>query len=137
MDDRVEVLNMRFDGSESNRAKFLKGIRTAVIELTKEVMTLDFILYEIAKNIFDHAGGVGSLIIWRTGHTLEFVIKDGGCSTYDFATCIGNSRLCGNGVNFGLGLSMIVDGAKGLGINLHIDTSNGFSYQGVYELGGE
>ena len=132
MSNIVNTLEMRFDGTTTDRKEFLRRIRTAVIELTGERMTLDALINEIAKNIFDHAHGLGSLIIKNQNGAFEFEIKDDGESAYDFETCSTCSRLVGNGVNFGIGLKTICELARDLDIDLCINTSKGFSYSGVY-----
>lgn len=93
------------------------------------------LIIEIAKNIFDHADATGSLLIERKGDSFEFLIKDGGKVSYNWDECVGHSRLAGNGVNFGAGLELILDMAETLKIDLHVDTTKGFSYSGVYKLG--
>jgi hypothetical protein len=125
-------LTMSFDGSITDRKTFLKQIRYAVIEMTQERMTLDAIIVEMAKNIFDHAGGVGFIKIIRQNNRFFFEVRDGGEESHDFAYCSFHSRLVGNGVNHGTGLQMICDLARDLGVELTIDTSGGFSYIGVY-----
>lgn len=133
MDNRCEVLRMNFDGELRDRDTFLSQIRSAVMKVTGERMTLDALINEIAKNIFDHADGKGSLVIYREGDSFEFVIRDCGKESYNFNKCIKHSTLVGNETNFGIGLRMIQDYAEGLGIKLSIDTSEGFSYSGIYK----
>lgn len=128
----MKVVKMQFCGREPERRTFLKQIRVAVMDLTGEIMTLDALIDEIAKNIFDHAGGLGSLVIEPKNGSFEFTIKDQGQKEYDFEFCSRGSRLAGNGVNYGAGLSIIKDLAQCLSIDLQIDTSKGFSYSGIY-----
>ena len=126
---------MTFRGDEPNRTLFLKKIRDAVIGLTGETMTLDALINEIAKNIWDHAHGIGSLsIVSKEDVSFEFEIKDGGTEAFFFQACINNSRLAGRSkVNKGTGLEMILDYAEVLEIRLKIDTHAGFAYSGVYK----
>jgi hypothetical protein len=133
MNNRCEVLRMNFDGGLRDRQVFLNQIRSAVMKVTGEKMTLDALINEIAKNIFDHADGKGSLVICREDDLFDFVIKDCGKKSYNFEKSKNHSTLVGNGINCGIGLGMIQDYAEDLGIKLNIDTSEGFSYSGVYK----
>lgn len=104
------------------------------MELTGEMMTLDALIHEIAKNIYDHAGGTGELTIEEIEpDVFSFSIRDCGTITYEFEKCIGRSTKAGNGVNCGVGLRIIRDHAAFLDIDLKIDTSKGFSYSGTYK----
>ncbi|MFA6602035.1 MAG: ATP-binding protein [Candidatus Paceibacterota bacterium] len=132
MNNETKTLEMRFDGTVTDRREFLERIRASVTGLTGEIMTLDALINEIAKNIFDHAHGMGSLVIELKNGAFEFEIKDNGEETHDFESCSNHSRLAGNGVNFGTGLRIIRDLAQSLGVDLQIDTSKGFSYSGTY-----
>lgn len=132
MSDGIQTLKMRFDGTMTNRAEFLKRIRIAVMGLTGESMTLDALIIEIAKNIFDHAHGLGSLVITSNNGTFEFEIKDDGGGVHNYESCSNRSTLMGNGVNFGIGLEIIPQLAQSLGINLCVNASNGLSYSGIY-----
>ena len=129
----INILVLKFDGKEPDRRSFLSQIRKSVMSFTGETMTLDALVNEIAKNIFDHAQGKGSLLIRLKNGQFEFVIKDDGQDSYEFEKYRGKSKLAGNGTNFGIGLDMILDLAKGLNIELKIDTTKGFTYSGVYK----
>lgn len=132
MENGSRKLIMIFDGQEKDRRSFLNKIRAEVINFTRESMTLDVLVIEIAKNIFDHADGLGMLAIEETHGSFVFKIHDNGEQEFDFNFCWNNSRLSGNGTNFGAGLRVIVSVAKDLGIDLGIDTRKGFSYSGTY-----
>lgn len=134
MENTDTVLNLLFDGKVTDRHEFLQQVRDPVIRLTGERMTLDAVINEIAKNIFDHANGRGSLVIRRLkGGFFEFHIQDGGVEAHDFEYCRTHSRLAGKTRhNYGIGLEMIEELSGGLGIHLKIDTSHGFSYSGIY-----
>jgi hypothetical protein len=93
---KIVTLKMYFDGTMTDRREFLRLIREAVAEFTGERMTLDALIVEIAKNIFDHAHGLGSLVIKRKGDSFEFEIKDEGQENHDFEKCSTNSTLVGN-----------------------------------------
>ncbi len=132
MCDQFKTLEMRFDGTVTDRKEFLKQIRAAVTELTGERMTLDVLINEIVKNIFDHAHGLGHLVIRSKEGSFEFEIKDDGQGSHNYENCSVDFRLIDNGINFGIGLKTIRDLAQSLNIDLKIDTSKGFSYSGIY-----
>lgn len=123
---------MIFDGAETDRRDFINKIRAQVTGFTKEQMKLDALIVEIGKNIFDHAGGLGLLTIEEKNGSFVFEIHDEGKQEYDFEFCWNNSRLAGNGINFGTGLRIIFSLAKTLAIDLNVDTRKGFSYSGIY-----
>jgi hypothetical protein len=129
--DENEGLKMELP-TDLDRAEFLHVIRGSVVWMTGEVMTLDALINEIAKNIYDHVGGRGYLEIIPDGDSFRFLIKDHGEKAYDFESCQNVRVSKRNDVNFGIGLGMIKEIAESLGIELHIDTSRGFSYFGVY-----
>ncbi len=135
MEYSSEKLELFFDGEDLNRQNFLSHVGAAVRIFIGETMTLDALVNEIVKNIFDHAGGKGFLLITKDqgGRNFEFIIRDEGQGSYDFEKCLtGPSRLAGNKINCGLGLGIIRDLAESLNIDLSIDTSKGFSYSGKY-----
>ena len=125
-------MTLEFNKVATKRSVFLKKIRTAVIRFTDEKMKLDALIHEIAKNIYDHAQGKGTLIITQKDGSFEFEIKDNGQESYNFDLCKNNSASAGNGINYGIGLNMILNLAAALKIELKIDTSKGFYYSGVY-----
>lgn len=94
------------------------------------------LLLEIIRNIYDHAEGRGQVCLKDDGHTIHFEIKDYGQKAYDLEEIIriGVSSKAGNGKNFGVGLikGAIRGFATDLRIELKIDTSCGFKYQGTY-----
>ncbi len=130
MDNQDHVLKMELSGNLGRQA-FLHQIRAKVMYATGE-LGLGYLINEIAKNIYDHAEGKGYLEIIPEGDSFKFLIKDHGEKTFDFEFCKRNSTKAGNGINFGTGLECIGDYADSLGIELHIDTSKGFSYSGIY-----
>jgi len=133
MDNSPDILVLKFCGDEQNRHKFLHSVRLPVMEFVSERMTLDALINEIVKSIYDHAHGIGELRLERKlDGSIEFMIKDSGYKTFEFEQCIGRSTLVGNGRNFGIGLAMIQSLARTLKIDLKIDTSQGFNYSGVY-----
>jgi hypothetical protein len=126
------IFQLHFDGLEKDRGRFLLKVRRGVYEFTDGDTGFCILMMEIAKNIFDHAGGKGSLTLMRVGKMFEFEIKDEGTQSHDYEKCRGQSSLRGNGINFGVGLDAIPDMAKTLGIDLKIDCSRGFCYSGTY-----
>lgn len=132
MDGHTNVLTMRFDGTVQDRQKFLKRIRLVIIDLVGSVSALDILINEIAKNIFDHAHGLGSLVIEILDDSYEFEIMDDGVMPYDFEHCKKNSTAVGNGTNCGFGLGIITTIPRDGEIDLRIDTSRGFRYSGTF-----
>ena len=132
MNADTKLVTMKFCGTTVKRNIFLKEIRAAVTKITGEKMTLDALIHEIAKNIYDHARGEGSMTIIQKDNLFEFEIKDDGQESYDFDLCKNNSASVSNGINYGIGLNMIFNLASALKIELKIDTSKGFYYSGVY-----
>ena len=119
---RSNILRLEFSGGELNRQQFLDRIKIAVNIFTGEEMTLDSLVDEIVKKIFDHADGRGSLLITKSktknGKEFGFVIKDEG----EGAECV-------------VGLGVIKDLAERLNIDLKVDTSKGYTYSGTYVTG--
>ncbi len=132
MDGHTNVLTMRFDGTMQDRQEFLKRIQRVVINLVGSVSALDILIKEIAKNIFDHAHGLGSLVIEILDDSYEFEIRDDGEKQYDFEYCKKNSTAVGNGINCGFGLGVITTIPRDGEIDLRIDTSRGFRYSGTF-----
>lgn len=132
MKKQEKTLHILFDGTVLDRDEFLQSSRVQVIDFIEEQMTLDALLNEIAKNIFDHAGGKGSIFIERTGSQYTFCIKDDGTEPVNLADCAKNWSSINPGTNFGIGLNLIKLFAEDLGIALKIDTSKGVSYSGTY-----
>lgn len=131
MKRKRRTLELRFRGGIRDRQTFLLRIRDAVTKFTGEQLFLDALINEIAKNIFDHARGRGSLAIRARGDSFKFVIKDDGDGAHDFEHCLKHSALAGNGINYGKGLRAILDMAESLRIELRVETSKGFSYSGT------
>jgi anti-sigma regulatory factor (Ser/Thr protein kinase) len=107
-------------------------VRKKVMDSTGEQMTLDLLIHEMVKNIYDHADGKGGLRIFQENGAYQFEVWDAGQEAHVFAERQEKSTKSGNGVNYGAGLSIIIDGARALNIQLTIQTEKGFSYSGVY-----
>ena len=134
MTERTHI-ELLFTGRALDRATFLRQARQAVTFVTGEVMTLDVLTSEAVKNIYDHAGGVGSLRLARFDDVVAFDISDAMPEAYDFELLRGTSTKRGNGVNAGTGLAMIEEVARTFAMDLRIDTTHGFRYTGVYITG--
>lgn len=87
---------------------------------------------EILKNIYDHAGGKGKLVLEEVEGGARFVVEDYGGGSYDLEALKERGSLkAGNGVNYGVGLSLIPGVAEGLGVvDFKLDCSCGFKYSG-------
>ncbi len=132
-----------FNGNSIPREKFRENFQNFfedfLGDLSKHPQHIQFytLLWEIVKNIYDHADGQGEVVLSVEACELHFVVRDFGTKSFDLEKIkkIGSTK-CGNGVNFGFG---IVGGginslAKGIGISLELDTSQGFSYSGDYKF---
>lgn len=90
---------------------------------------------EIAKNIYDHAGGEGYALFVKTEKNIFFRISDFGEGSYDLESIVvDSSSRATNGINHGTGLLCIKNSAKTAKIELRISTKKGFSYKGNYPL---
>lgn len=132
MGNTQTLLWIQFDNSIQERDVFLGNTRRTVVNFMNEKMRLDALIHEIAKNIYDHAGGRGTLRIEKEANKFDFCIKDEGVEAFDREFCKNHSRLAGNGINFGIGLKLIEDLAMILHIDLVVNISSGFSYSGIY-----
>ncbi|MEI7480487.1 MAG: hypothetical protein WCJ59_02560 [bacterium] len=137
MTNQREPLMMIFTGTDVKRSVFLREIHYRVMEYVDHYgMGINSLLVEIAKNIYDHANGRGSLTITpQDDETYLFEIWDEGTGGYDFEEIIRSekSRLKGNGVNCGAGLTQIQDYADTFTTSFKIDTTKGFRYSGTYD----
>jgi hypothetical protein len=133
----LAVLKLIFKGKEKPRQEFIQEFLRVVSEFVDEPMNspLPRLLYEIAKNIYDHADCSGKLsLIWRDLDHCEFEMSDNGTMPHDLEFCRQNSRLAGKtDVNCRLGLGIIQDISSMENFeNFHVDTTRGFKYSGVY-----
>lgn len=135
MDGQTNVLTMRFDGTVQNRREFLRRIRVIIIDLVGSTSVFDALINEIAKNIYDHAHGLGSLVIEILDGSFNFEVMDDGKISHNYEYCRNNSTLKGNLTNCGIGLGIIKDLAESEEIDLRIDTSRGFLYSGTFTPG--
>ena len=126
------LLKIEFTGRTSDRTAFLCQTRMTVMDFIGERMTLEALIHEMVKNIYDHADGRGILEIHREGELFRFQVKDHGVKAHDFEICFYNSSKSGNGINHGMGLGIIMHLAHDLGMELSVDTSQGFHYSGTY-----
>jgi hypothetical protein len=125
------------DGRIKDRHRFLDQITEPIDALVHgriHANTMLMFFREILKNIYDHAGGTGEMTLEETKRGIDFKIKDFGREAYQLdAHKTMPSSKAGNGVNFGVGLSLINGMAKDLKIiDFRVDCSRGFTYSGVY-----
>lgn len=131
-------LHVTFTGKDGyTREEFLSEIHLLVAEFIGENWNLlGMVVNEIVKNIWDHADAKGTLKIERRNDEEFWLqIEDDSSLEYDFSSLVGKSRLTGNGINHGYGLSMISDMGKMLCADFRIDTKSGFKYSGTFEIG--
>lgn len=120
----------------SSREEFLKHFKDRMYTLL-DCYDAQFMLLvmEIAKNIYDHAGGEGYALFIKTEKNILFRMSDFGEGSYDLESIASNSSSkAGNGINYGMGLLCIKNCAKAANIELCISTKKGFSYKGNYPL---
>jgi anti-sigma regulatory factor (Ser/Thr protein kinase) len=102
------------------RDKALGDVRRAIKDAIRQNRPRSFnqeqlalMLMELAKNTFDHSAGVGLLDMQLpvADKPLLVTYKDTGAA-FDWKTEAGVSSKAGNGINFGLGLSFVRQGAS-------------------------
>lgn len=133
------TLTYIFDKREiSDRTAFRREFLKAVIAKTGHLPGWNGfaqMLLEIAKNIFDHAGGDGICQITVVDTVVAFYIADFGKGSYDLKDVArkGSSK-AGNGINYGVGICQggIREMARSLNIDLILRTDRGFRYAGVW-----
>lgn len=133
----LAILQLNFNGRSIPRDEFIRKMRLAVSQFVDEHPNnpLAMLVTEIAKNIYDHADGIGSLkLFWKRKGACQFEVSDHLATAFDFDQCMAHSVLAGtNDVNFGLGLGIIKTISSMQNFeDFTIDTSAGFKYQGTY-----
>jgi anti-sigma regulatory factor (Ser/Thr protein kinase) len=130
-------LEIAFAGISEDRSKFIQWIKDEVIPFIGsdtylwEIFTS--LIVEAVKNIYDHAKGHGYIKLKKDGKTITFKIRDFSSKTFDFNALqeSGTTKSIHHD-NKGLGLKLIPQLAEQLNIDLLIDTSKGFRYEGVW-----
>jgi len=130
-----QELNIELNGGKS-RKSFLKEVNQQLIDFVgSENKEFILMLAEIVKNIYDHNGGRGYVNLKKTinGGTR---FKIGNVVGQKEAAVLSENHQEGRPVNYGVGLSGvgIKAIAKILNIDLIIDISSGFVYEGMYQL---
>ena len=126
-----------FPGDIFPREEFLDGFMIFLdgsVGVRNQALVIMFM--EIAKNIYDHAGGNGVATFLLSDHAIHFFIRDYGIETFNLDSIRkSGSSLAGNGVNYGVGIAggAIESIARGLKIGLRINTSRGFAFRGRYQ----
>jgi hypothetical protein len=130
-----QKLEIRLAG-EKSRKDFLKEFKKQVTDFigleNKEFLLM---LTEIVKNIYDHNGGRGYVKLKKTVNG-KIRFKIGNVIGQKGAAVLSESHQENRSVNWGVGLSGvgIKEIAKVLEIDLIIDISSGFVYEGIYQL---
>ena len=87
---------------------------------------------EMIENIFDHAGGSGTVMIKKLhADGFEFTVEDSGPGADDFNMLVGRTTKPDNGINFGAGLEAIEGATSALKITMTVETVGGFRYKGT------
>lgn len=117
----VESVRVEFNPDRSlPREKALEGVRRTIKDAVRQNRPRSFnqeqlalMLMELVKNTFDHSTGTGILDMQLPGayRPLLVTYKDTG-EAFDWKTEAGVSSKAGNGINFGLGLSFVRQGAS-------------------------
>jgi hypothetical protein len=110
------------DGAVNAFGQAVKAIVRRDASSSFNPATLVLMLRELAKNTFDHSSGAGQLEIFlpTASAPLTVVYRDYGAPfNWDGATP-GVSSKTGNGVNCGLGLAIIEQGAQAQGMTLQV-----------------
>ena len=132
-----------FEGNDISREEFEGNFLNffddflGSLETNPQHIQFYTLLWEMIKNIYDHAEGKGKVILSMQNLQVDFLVKDFGTANFDLNKIkVHGSTKLGNGINSGLGLCMglIEDSAKGIDIDLKINTSRGFCYTGIYKL---
>ncbi len=102
-----------FKGNKDNRDLFLDASK----DYLKENYALKYknwtmfisLLYEITKNIYDHARGKGKMTLIETNEAVEFLIEDENTTLVDFSVVdlMGYSTGKRENHNIGIGMQMI------------------------------
>lgn len=126
------TLTCKFKGNDCVRYDFVQAFRTYLIKYIQEreqKYPAYFILFfgEIVKNIYDHADGVGEMVIIEEENHFDFKVRDFGRNGPDMNT---------PGINYNLGLSLISiivdlnqDGEKYMQ-DFNLKKENGYIYSG-------
>ena len=126
------IKKQRDDFLEDFHEEFFKNSCIEEMDRNKK-MQLFYLLREIIKNIYDHAEGMGSVLLKQidTGRILFKVCSPG--NSYDFQKLKKEpSSKQGNKINFGRGLFLIESMLQDFTENYSVDTSAGFCYQGEF-----
>lgn len=82
------------------------------------------ILLELAKNTFDHSNGIGIVEINISYEFKSILLKykdTGKQFDYEKFSELGISEKIGNNINYGIGLTLVKQGAIGAGFNLSVE----------------
>jgi anti-sigma regulatory factor (Ser/Thr protein kinase) len=117
----VESVHIEFNPDRRlSREKALEGVRRTIKDAVRQNRPRTFnqeqlalMLMELVKNTFDHSTGTGILDMQLPGADRPLLVtyKDTG-EAFDWKTEAGASSKPGNGINFGLGLSFVRQGAS-------------------------
>lgn len=132
--ERLHITFQRRDKESYRRDEWLFYIiRIVGLFINSGVHTIEELLLEACKNIWDHADAQGSVTLTKLSNgAFTFIVTDGHDEPFVFDVCEGNSRLAGNGTNFGEGLGIIRRCMELNCAHATIDTTQGFRYEGIF-----
>ncbi|MFA5935117.1 MAG: hypothetical protein WC827_04510 [Candidatus Paceibacterota bacterium] len=124
----MSKLEIVFEENDTSCDKFCKQILMIIrFFIGQNLNGLCMLFLEIFRNIYDHANGTGKIVLIKNTNSIKFII-------FDFGKGNKLTKIRNDKVNFGAGVSMIKDIAESLGIELKVDTSKGFYYEGIYYI---
>ena len=133
---KLEFTPCNFTDRQSAINQFIREVKLIVrseYPRTFNHEQLVLVVLELIKNTYDHSNGVGVLSIEMPTETtglLVSYIDTGEPFDIDYGSLPGVSSKLGNGINFGLGLPLIVYGTRGAGFDLEIkNTDNGTEFK--------
>jgi anti-sigma regulatory factor (Ser/Thr protein kinase) len=125
----VESVHVEFKPDRSlPRDKALGDVRRTIKDAVRQNRPRTFnqeqlalMLMELVKNTFDHSSGIGIMDMQLPGGDRPLLVtyKDTGAA-FDWKTEAGVSSKAGNGINFGLGLSFVRQGASDGGFEVKV-----------------
>lgn len=133
----TKVFLYRLEREGLTRDEFIKRFRTAFFRYLQPKSAhpnLWLIILEIVKNIYDHSGADGIFLAEDEGDVFSFLAFDFGERSFPpFKTLRDETAARGsskgeNGVNQGSGLYFIDASARGMKMELRVDTERGFEY---------
>ncbi len=124
----MSKLEMVFEGNDTSRDKFCQQVLMIIRFFLGQNLNGFYMLFlEMFRNIYDHANGKGKIVLIKNNNSIKFII-------FDFGKGNKLTKIRNNKVNFGVGILMIKDIVESLKIELKVNTSKCFRYEGIYYI---